>query len=83
MNMQSSLKARVERDHHVLEIGNGWGNLALQLVEQTGCKYTGVNLSKEELKYTQMKVKEAGLEVIILYYIYTTSSNKSIYFFQT
>uniref|UniRef100_A0ACD5WGW5 Uncharacterized protein n=1 Tax=Avena sativa TaxID=4498 RepID=A0ACD5WGW5_AVESA len=55
-------KAKVERDHHVLEIGTGWGSLAIQLVKQTGCKYTGVTLSEEQLKYTQRKVKEAGLE---------------------
>ncbi|KQJ81717.1 uncharacterized protein LOC100842201 isoform X1 [Brachypodium distachyon] len=55
-------KAKVERDHHVLEIGSGWGCLAMQVVKQTGCKYTGITLSEEQLKYAQMKVKEAGLE---------------------
>ncbi|CAL5087453.1 unnamed protein product [Urochloa decumbens] len=55
-------KAKVERDHHVLEIGCGWGSLAIQLVKQTGCKYTGITLSVEQLKYSQKKVKEAGLE---------------------
>ncbi|KAJ1288403.1 hypothetical protein BS78_02G086900 [Paspalum vaginatum] len=55
-------KAKVEPEHHVLEIGCGWGNLAIQLVKKTGCKYTGVTLSEEQLKYTKRKVKEAGLE---------------------
>ncbi|KAF7013425.1 hypothetical protein CFC21_027509 [Triticum aestivum] len=55
-------KAKVERDHHVLEIGSGWGGLAIQVVKQTGCKYTGITLSEEQLKYAQGKVKEAGLE---------------------
>jgi cyclopropane-fatty-acyl-phospholipid synthase len=57
------LKAKVERDHHILEIGSGWGSLAIQVVKQTGCKYTGITLSVEQLKYAQRKVKEAGLEV--------------------
>jgi hypothetical protein len=39
------LKAKVERDHHILEIGSGWGSLAIQVVKQTGCKYTGITLS--------------------------------------
>ncbi|GJN04020.1 hypothetical protein PR202_ga21527 [Eleusine coracana subsp. coracana] len=56
-------KAKVERDHHVLEIGSGWGSLAIQVVKQTGCKYTGITLSVEQQKYAQRKVKEAGLEV--------------------
>uniref|UniRef100_A0A453ACY3 Cyclopropane-fatty-acyl-phospholipid synthase n=1 Tax=Aegilops tauschii subsp. strangulata TaxID=200361 RepID=A0A453ACY3_AEGTS len=55
-------KAKVERNHHVLEIGSGWGSLAMEVVKQTGCKYTGITLSEEQLKYAQMKVKEAGLE---------------------
>lgn len=53
----------MERDHQVLEIGSGWGSLAIQVVKQTGCKYTGITLSEEQLKYAQRKVKQAGLEV--------------------
>jgi cyclopropane fatty-acyl-phospholipid synthase-like methyltransferase len=33
------------------------------VVKQTGCKYTGVTLSEEQLKYAEKKVREAGLEV--------------------
>ncbi|EMS47376.1 Cyclopropane-fatty-acyl-phospholipid synthase [Triticum urartu] len=55
-------KAKVEREHHVLDIGSGWGSLAIQMVKQTGCKYTGVTLSEEQLKYAESKVREAGLE---------------------
>ena len=53
----------MERNHHVLEIGFGWGSLAIQVDKQTGCRYTGVTLSKEQLKYAEGKVREAGLEV--------------------
>ncbi|SPT15850.1 unnamed protein product [Triticum aestivum] len=59
-------KAKVERDHHVLDIGSGWGSLAIEMVKQTGCKYTGITLSEEQLKYAQGKVKEAGLEAITM-----------------
>ncbi|KAF7019440.1 hypothetical protein CFC21_032616 [Triticum aestivum] len=55
-------KAKVERGHHVLDIGFGWGSLAIQVVKQTGCKYTGVTLSEEQLKYAEGKAREAGLE---------------------
>ncbi|KAL6599582.1 hypothetical protein ACP70R_045719 [Stipagrostis hirtigluma subsp. patula] len=55
-------KANVERSHHVLEIGSGWGTLAIQVVKQTGCRYTGITLSEEQLKYAQRKVKEVGLQ---------------------
>ncbi|VAH38532.1 unnamed protein product [Triticum turgidum subsp. durum] len=56
-------KAKIKRGHHVLDIGSGWGSLAIQAVKQTGCKYTGVTLSAEQHKYAERKVREAGLEV--------------------
>uniref|UniRef100_A0ACD5Y406 Uncharacterized protein n=2 Tax=Avena sativa TaxID=4498 RepID=A0ACD5Y406_AVESA len=55
-------KAKVEAGHHVLDIGSGWGSLAIQVVKQTGCKYTGITLSEEQLKYAEKRVQEAGLE---------------------
>ncbi|XP_048332631.2 uncharacterized protein LOC107411826 isoform X1 [Ziziphus jujuba] len=55
-------KARVDKKHEVLEIGCGWGSLAIELVKRTGCKYTGITLSKEQLKYAEKKVKDSGLQ---------------------
>ncbi|GKD42099.1 cyclopropane-fatty-acyl-phospholipid synthase, partial [Tanacetum coccineum] len=55
-------KARVNKNHRVLEIGCGWGTLAIELVKRTGCSYTGITLSEEQLKYAENKVKEAGLQ---------------------
>ncbi|KAJ7954670.1 Cyclopropane-fatty-acyl-phospholipid synthase [Quillaja saponaria] len=55
-------KARIDKTHEVLEIGCGWGSLAIEVVKQTGCKYTGITLSKEQLKYAEMKVQDAGLQ---------------------
>ncbi|XVF28547.1 hypothetical protein REPUB_Repub15cG0039100 [Reevesia pubescens] len=54
-------KARIEKGHEVLEIGSGWGFFAIEVVKRTGCKYTGLTLSQEQLKYAEAKVKEAGL----------------------
>ncbi|XP_076948198.1 uncharacterized protein LOC143620373 isoform X2 [Bidens hawaiensis] len=55
-------KAKVEKNHEVLEIGCGWGTLAIELVKRTGCKYTGITLSEEQLRYAETKVKQAGLQ---------------------
>ncbi|KAF9586853.1 hypothetical protein IFM89_039928 [Coptis chinensis] len=55
-------KARISNKHEILEIGSGWGSLAIEVVKQTGCKYTGITLSEEQLKYAERKVKEAGLQ---------------------
>ncbi|KAL0380523.1 UNVERIFIED_CONTAM: putative fatty acid methyltransferase [Sesamum angustifolium] len=55
-------KARISKEHHILEIGCGWGSLALEVVKRTGCKYTGITLSEKQLQYAELKVKEAGLQ---------------------
>ncbi|KAL0368483.1 UNVERIFIED_CONTAM: Sphingolipid C9-methyltransferase 1 [Sesamum calycinum] len=55
-------KARINKDHHILEIGCGWGTLAIEAVRRTGCKYTGITLSEQQLQYAEAKVKEAGLQ---------------------
>ncbi|KAK1419911.1 hypothetical protein QVD17_29348 [Tagetes erecta] len=54
--------AKVNKNHEVLDIGCGWGAFAIEIVKKTGCKYTGITLSKEQIKYAQSKVKEAGLQ---------------------
>lgn len=56
-------QAQIEQSHEVLEIGFGWGSMALEIVKQTGCKYTGITLSEEQLKFAEKRVKDAGLEV--------------------
>ncbi|KAA3467925.1 Mycolic acid cyclopropane synthase [Gossypium australe] len=55
-------RTRIEKWHEVLDIGCGWGSLAIETVKRTGCKYTGITLSEQQLKYAQEKVKEAGLQ---------------------
>ncbi|XVF66427.1 hypothetical protein PTKIN_Ptkin10aG0034700 [Pterospermum kingtungense] len=55
-------KTRIENWHEVLDIGCGWGSLAIEVVKRTGCNYTGITLSEQQLKYAEEKVKEAGLQ---------------------
>ncbi|KAJ4839642.1 hypothetical protein Tsubulata_041307 [Turnera subulata] len=57
-------KARIDRKHEVLEIGFGWGAMAIELVKRTGCKYTGITLSMEQLKLAEKRVKDAGLQAV-------------------
>ncbi|KAK2423289.1 homeobox-leucine zipper protein ATHB-14 [Trifolium repens] len=51
-------RARIEKKHEILEIGCGWGSLAMEVVKRTGCKYTGITLSKEQLKFAEERVKD-------------------------
>jgi cyclopropane-fatty-acyl-phospholipid synthase len=45
----------------VLDIGSGWGGLALYLARECGVSVTGLTLSREQLDVAQRRAKEAGL----------------------
>lgn len=55
-------KARIGADDHVLEIGCGWGGFALEAVRKTGCRVTGITISKEQHALALQRVAEAGLQ---------------------
>lgn len=47
---------------HLLEIGTGWGGMAIFAAKRTGCKVTSVTISKEQFNYATEWVKREGLE---------------------
>ena len=50
---------------HVLEIGCGWGGFAEYAAKERGLKVTGLTISKEQLKYAENRIKEAGLSDMV------------------
>lgn len=47
-------------DDHVLEIGCGWGGFAEQAIRETGCRVTGLTLSKEQAAFARERLERAG-----------------------
>src|SRR4051812_31902037 len=54
-------KLLVAPDARVLDIGSGWGGLALYLAETCGAQVTGVTLSDEQLTLARSRADEKGL----------------------
>ncbi|MEX0842286.1 MAG: cyclopropane-fatty-acyl-phospholipid synthase family protein [Xanthobacteraceae bacterium] len=54
-------KLLVTQGQHVLDIGCGWGGLALYLGEFCGARVTGITLSKEQLALAQRRAVEKNL----------------------
>jgi len=54
-------KLRLEPGMTVLDIGCGWGGLALTLAEDYGVKVHGVTLSTEQLAVAERRARERGL----------------------
>ncbi|MEO0866636.1 MAG: cyclopropane-fatty-acyl-phospholipid synthase family protein, partial [Pseudomonadota bacterium] len=52
---------RLEPGMHVLDIGCGWGGMALTLAQDYGCEVTGITLSDNQLATAQARVDAAGL----------------------
>jgi cyclopropane-fatty-acyl-phospholipid synthase len=54
-------KLQIERGQSVLDIGCGWGGLALYLAEFCGARVTGITLSQEQLTYARGRASEKNL----------------------
>ena len=47
---------------HLLEIGTGWGGLAIHAAGNYGCRVTTTTISREQYEHARARVREAGLE---------------------
>ena len=54
-------KLLVAPGRHVLDIGCGWGGLALYLAELCGARVTGITLSEQQLALARVRAAEKGL----------------------
>ena len=54
-------KLRLRPGQHVLDIGSGWGSLAIFLARNCGVRVTGITLSEEQERVASERAAEAGL----------------------
>jgi cyclopropane-fatty-acyl-phospholipid synthase len=55
-------KLDLKPSDHLLEIGTGWGSMALYAAQHYGCKVTTTTLSKEQHAYTAQRITSLGLQ---------------------
>ena len=55
-------KLNLKPNQRVLDIGSGWGSLALEIAKKSQCEVVGITLSENQLKYSKKKAKEMNLE---------------------
>ncbi|MFA9374547.1 MAG: class I SAM-dependent methyltransferase [Poseidonibacter sp.] len=55
-------KLNLKKGSKVLEIGSGWGAMAMHLVKEYGCEVTTLTLSKEQKKLCEDRFKEHKIE---------------------
>jgi len=55
-------KLNLKPNQKVLDIGSGWGTLAIEIAKKSQCEVLGITLSKNQLLHSIKKVKELNLE---------------------
>ncbi|MDR8014781.1 SAM-dependent methyltransferase [Ectopseudomonas guguanensis] len=55
-------KLALQPSDHLLEIGTGWGSMALYAATRYGCRVTTTTLSREQHAHTERRIRELGLE---------------------
>ena len=70
MTLEEAQVAKLERiceklelgpENHLLEIGTGWGGLAVHAAATRGCRVTTTTISREQREYALSQVHRAGL----------------------
>jgi cyclopropane-fatty-acyl-phospholipid synthase len=54
-------KLALKPGDHLLEIGTGWGSMAIHAATRYGCRVTTTTLSQEQYAYTERRIAELGL----------------------
>jgi cyclopropane-fatty-acyl-phospholipid synthase len=73
-SLEEAQSAKLERicgslelgpDNHLLEIGTGWGGLAIHAASHYGCRVTTTTISLEQRGYAEARVHRAGLDGLV------------------
>ena len=55
-------KLNIQPNQKILDIGCGWGSLAIDIAKSINCKVTGITLSENQFVYCVKKAKELNME---------------------
>ena len=55
-------KLQLDKEDHLLEIGSGWGGLAIHAATHYGCRVTTTTISDEQYVLAQQLILDAGLD---------------------
>ena len=58
-------KLDIDSSHHILEIGTGWGAMAVFLAENYGCKVTTTTISREQHEFAVQLVKSKNVQHLV------------------
>lgn len=54
-------RLELKPEHHLLEVGSGWGGFAIYAAQHSGCRVTSITLSQEQLEEARNRAEKAGV----------------------
>ena len=54
-------KLNLKPNQKVLDIGSGWGSLAIEIAKKTQCQVLGITLSESQFEYSKKKAKQMNM----------------------
>lgn len=60
-------RLQISKHHTLLDIGFGWGGIAIAAAEKIGCRVHGITLSTEQKKLAEERVRAKGLSHLITF----------------
>ncbi len=55
----------LKKEHHLLEIGSGWGGFSLHVAKKYGCRITTITISDEQFAYAKELFKREGVDHLV------------------
>lgn len=55
-------KLALGSEHHLVEIGTGWGGMAIYAAKHTGCRVTTTTISREQYDLAEARIAAEGLQ---------------------
>ncbi len=62
-------RCNIHQEHHLLDIGFGWGGICIRAAMRFGCRVTGITLSIEQKEEAERRVREKGLSNLISFHL--------------
>lgn len=72
-------KLQITENMKVLDIGCGWGGMALQIAKDTGAQVKGITLSKNQFETAQKRLQKEGLGEKVTFALQDYRNEESLY----
>ena len=71
--------AQVSNGNHLLDIGSGFGGLAMRAANERGARVTGITLSEKQRRYSSQLAKDLGIDDRVIFLLEDYRQHSGLY----